>query len=76
MYLLLDNYDSFTYNIYQYLSEITDEEILVFRNDQIDLLRINKMNPSGIIISPGPGRPEDAGISLDVIRKFSGKTPL
>ena len=76
MYLLIDNYDSFTYNIYQYLSEITDEDILVFRNDQIDLLRITKMNPSGIIISPGPGRPEDAGISLDVIRKFSGKTPL
>lgn len=76
MILLLDNYDSFTHNLYQYLQEISDEEVRVIRNDTVSLGDIEKMKPSRIIISPGPGRPEDAGISVAVIKYFAGKLPI
>ncbi len=76
MYLLIDNYDSFTYNVYQYLSEIKPGEIEVYRNDEITLSEIEKLNPDGIIISPGPGRPEENGIIIDCIDKFKGKIPI
>lgn len=76
MYLIIDNYDSFTYNIVQYLSELTTDSIKVVRNDRISIQEIEKMRPSGIIISPGPGRPEDAGISMDVVRTFAGSIPI
>ena len=76
MYLLLDNYDSFTYNVYQYLTEITNDEIRVIRNDKITVDEIAKMNPEGIIISPGPGRPEDAGISVALVQQFADKIPI
>ncbi len=75
MLLLIDNYDSFTYNLYQYLSEL-GEEVKVARNDKITLGEIEKMKPSKIVISPGPGKPEDAGISNDVILKFGERTPI
>ncbi|THB63909.1 MAG: bifunctional anthranilate synthase component II/anthranilate phosphoribosyltransferase [Spirochaetaceae bacterium] len=76
MILLLDNYDSFTHNLYQYLSEITDEEIRVVRNDAITMDRIEELNPARIVISPGPGRPEEAGISVDIIRQWAGRVPI
>ncbi len=76
MYLIIDNYDSFTYNIYQYLSELTEKEIRVVRNDRITIQEIELIKPEGIIISPGPGIPEEAGISVDVIRHFAGKIPI
>lgn len=76
MIALIDNYDSFTFNIYQYLKEITEEDVQVFRNDKISLSELANMNPGQIIISPGPGRPEDAGISLDVVNHFAGKVPI
>jgi anthranilate synthase/aminodeoxychorismate synthase-like glutamine amidotransferase len=75
MILMIDNYDSFTYNLVQYLGEL-GQELKVVRNDEIDLKAIEKMKPSHIVISPGPGRPEDAGISVDVIKKFAGKIPI
>ncbi|MBM3943737.1 MAG: aminodeoxychorismate/anthranilate synthase component II [SAR202 cluster bacterium] len=73
--LLLDNYDSFTYNLYQYLCEL-GAEVEVARNDQITLEDIEAMSPQGIIISPGPCTPREAGISNDVIRHFGPKLPL
>ncbi len=76
MYVLIDNYDSFTYNLFQYLSEITDREIRVFRNDRIDVDGIAALRPAGIVISPGPGRPEDAGVTLAAIRRFAGVVPI
>ncbi len=77
MYVLIDNYDSFTYNLYQYISEITEKEIKVFRNDSINDVRdIEKLKPEAIIISPGPGRPEDAGISVEAIKYFSTRIPV
>ena len=75
MILLIDNYDSFTYNLKQYLLEL-DQSIEVFRNDEIPIDEIKGMNPSHIVISPGPGRPENAGISVDVVKAFSGKIPI
>jgi anthranilate synthase component II len=75
MILLIDNYDSFTYNLYQYLGEV-EKEIVVKRNDEITLAEIEELNPMAIVISPGPGRPEDAGISMDIIRNFYEKVPL
>jgi anthranilate synthase/aminodeoxychorismate synthase-like glutamine amidotransferase len=75
MLLLIDNYDSFTYNLYQYLSEL-GEEVRVARNDKITLEEIEKLRPERIVISPGPGRPEDAGISNEVILKFGEGTPI
>lgn len=75
MILMIDNYDSFTYNLVQYLGEM-GQKLKVVRNDEIDLKTIEKMKPSHIVISPGPGRPEDAGISLDLIKNFAGKVPI
>ena len=75
MLLLIDNYDSFTYNLYQYLSELR-EEVKVVRNDKITLDDIERMAPERIVISPGPGRPEDAGISNEVILRFGERLPI
>jgi anthranilate synthase/aminodeoxychorismate synthase-like glutamine amidotransferase len=75
MLLLIDNYDSFTYNLFQYLSEL-GEEVWVTRNDEVSLDEIAKKAPQHIVISPGPGTPEQAGISNDVIRKFGGSIPI
>ncbi|MBU3911946.1 MAG: aminodeoxychorismate/anthranilate synthase component II [Candidatus Omnitrophica bacterium] len=75
MILMIDNYDSFTYNLVQYISEL-GEKLIVRRNDCVDLEDIKAMAPSHIVISPGPGRPDDAGISKQVIKRFSGKIPL
>jgi anthranilate synthase component 2 len=75
MVLMIDNYDSFTYNLVQYLGEL-GAQVRVFRNDKITVDQIRKLKPSHIVISPGPGRPEDAGISCAVIKEFSGKIPL
>lgn len=73
--LMIDNYDSFTYNLVQYLGELGAESH-VARNDQISIPEIEALNPSRILISPGPCTPQDAGISMDVIRHFAGKVPL
>ena len=75
MLLLIDNYDSFTYNLFQYLSEL-GEEVWVARNDQVSLKEIEARLPQRIVISPGPGTPEHAGISNDVIRYFGAKLPI
>lgn len=75
MILLIDNYDSFTYNIYQYLSEL-GHSVKVVRNDKITIEEIEGLGCSAIIISPGPGTPDDAGISKQVIAHFAGKTPI
>lgn len=75
MLLMIDNFDSFTYNLVQYLGEL-GEEVKVFRNNQITLKKIEKIQPEGIVISPGPGTPRDAGISREVIRYFGGKIPI
>src|SRR5258706_15851896 len=75
MLLLIDNYDSFTYNLYQYLSEL-GEEVIVHRNDKITVEQIEEMRPERIVISPGPGDPSDAGISVEVIRRFGPDIPL
>ncbi|KAF0121083.1 MAG: anthranilate synthase component II, partial [bacterium] len=75
MLLMIDNYDSFTYNLVQYLAEL-GEEVRVFRNDKISLEDIDNLKPQGLTISPGPGRPREAGISLAVIRHFAGKIPI
>ena len=73
--LLIDNYDSFTYNLYQYLGEL-GADVHVVRNDAISVEDIEPLAPDHIIISPGPGNPDDAGISKDVIRRFAGKKPI
>jgi anthranilate synthase/aminodeoxychorismate synthase-like glutamine amidotransferase len=75
MILVIDNYDSFTYNLVQYVGEV-DPQVVVYRNDQITLEQIQQMQPQRIIISPGPGRPEDAGISLNVIKTFAPRIPI
>ena len=75
MLLLIDNYDSFTYNLFQYLSEL-GAEVWVTRNDQVSLEEIERRPPERIVISPGPGTPEEAGISNDVIRRFGAKIPV
>ena len=75
MLLLIDNYDSFTYNLYQYLCEL-GAEVEVFRNDKIGLEDIDSMAPERIVISPGPGTPAEAGISVETIRRFAGRVPL
>lgn len=75
MILMIDNYDSFTYNLVQYLSEL-GQRLVVHRNDKITINDIRKLKPDHIVISPGPGRPKDAGISKEIIRKFSDKTPI
>lgn len=75
MILMIDNYDSFTYNLVQYLGEL-GEKLLVYRNDKITLSEIKSMRPSQIVISPGPGRPKDAGISEEVIKELGDKIPI
>lgn len=75
MILMIDNYDSFTYNLYQYVGEIY-KDIKVVRNDAVTIEGIGKMDLEGIIISPGPGTPEEAGISIEVIKEFSGIVPI
>jgi anthranilate synthase component 2 len=72
---MLDNYDSFTYNLVQYLGEL-GENVKTYRNDQISIAEIEALSPDRIMISPGPGTPNQAGISLDVINHFAGKLPL
>ena len=75
MILVIDNYDSFTYNLVQYLGEL-GARMKVFRNDKITLEKISRERPSRVVISPGPGRPEDAGISVGLIQEFAGKIPI
>jgi len=75
MILMIDNYDSFTYNLVQYLGEL-GKAIKVFRNDKITISKIKKLKPKQIVISPGPGRPENAGISVKVIKEFAGIVPI
>lgn len=75
MILLIDNYDSFSYNLYQLIGQI-DDDIKVFRNDKITLDEISELNPSMIVLSPGPGRPEDAGICIDIVKEFYDKIPI
>ena len=75
MILLIDNYDSFTYNLYQYLC-LSHSDVKVVRNDQLTLEDIASMGVEGIVISPGPGHPKDAGICVELIRHFSAKIPL
>jgi anthranilate synthase component II len=81
MILVIDNYDSFTYNLVQYLGELGQEltvaaDIQVYRNDRITIAEIESLKPDGILISPGPGRPEDAGITLDIIAKLGVNYPI
>jgi anthranilate synthase/aminodeoxychorismate synthase-like glutamine amidotransferase len=75
MLLMIDNYDSFTYNLVQYLGEL-GEDIKVFRNDKITIREIEVMDPEKIVISPGPCTPKEAGISVELIRYFTGKIPI
>jgi para-aminobenzoate synthetase component II len=75
MILVIDNYDSFTFNLVQYLGEL-GQELKVFRNDAVTLAEIAVLAPQHIVISPGPGRPENSGIIMDVIKKFAGKIPI
>jgi para-aminobenzoate synthetase component II len=76
MLLIIDNYDSFTYNLVQYLGEL-GAEMRVFRNDEISIDEIeNDIKPEQILISPGPGTPDDAGITLEVLERFAGKIPI
>lgn len=75
MILVIDNYDSFTYNLVQQMGEM-GAELCVVRNDHTNLAEIRAMNPSHIVISPGPGTPDDGGVSLDVIREFGESTPI
>ncbi|WP_018759450.1 aminodeoxychorismate/anthranilate synthase component II [Paenibacillus terrigena] len=75
MILVIDNYDSFTYNLVQYLGEL-GEEVVVHRNDEIDIAGIEALKPDHILISPGPCTPNEAGISMEVIAYFKGKIPI
>ncbi|MBM3249048.1 MAG: aminodeoxychorismate/anthranilate synthase component II [Candidatus Omnitrophica bacterium] len=75
MVLVIDNYDSFTYNLVQYLAEL-GQDLEVFRNDKISVDSIKALRPKCIVISPGPGRPVDAGVSSRVIKEFAGKIPI
>jgi para-aminobenzoate synthetase component 2 len=75
MFLMIDNYDSFVYNLVRYLEEL-QEQVVVCRNDKLTLEDIERMQPEGIIISPGPKTPEQSGICIDVIRQFSGRIPI
>lgn len=81
MIVVIDNYDSFTYNLVQYLGELGAEiaiadRIEVYRNDRISVEEVRQLQPDGLVISPGPGRPEDAGISLDLIRELGPTLPI
>jgi len=81
MLLVIDNYDSFTYNLVQYLGELLPDfpdlgEVVVYRNDRIDLAEVKQLQPQGIVISPGPGRPESAGVSLAILQNLAESTPI
>jgi len=81
MILVIDNYDSFTYNLVQYIGELLLNyphlgDVVVKRNDEIAIAQIKELNPLGIVISPGPGRPEESGVSLDVIRELGASIPI
>ena len=75
MILIIDNYDSFTYNLVQYFGEL-GANLKIYRNDALSIKDITHMKPAKIVISPGPGRPESAGISVDIIHSFAGKIPI
>jgi len=75
MLLMIDNYDSFTYNLVQYLREL-GEEVEVYRNDKISLAEIEALNPTRLVVSPGPCTPNEAGISVEAIKHFAGKLPI
>ena len=75
MILMIDNYDSFTYNLVHYLAEL-GEEVVVHRNDKIELEDIGKLNPDMLVVSPGPCTPKEAGISVDAIKEFAGRMPI
>lgn len=75
MILLIDNYDSFSYNLYQLIGSV-DPDITVIRNDAMTAEEIGKLNPSAIVLSPGPGKPEDAGVCIDVVKKLGGRIPI
>lgn len=81
MIIVVDNYDSFTYNLVQYLGELASDfpiaqDLRVYRNDKISLIEVKALAPDAIVISPGPGRPEDAGISMELIRELGSSTPI
>jgi anthranilate synthase/aminodeoxychorismate synthase-like glutamine amidotransferase len=75
MVFVLDNYDSFTYNLVQYLGEL-GAEVVVRRNDQVTVTEVERMNPERILVSPGPCTPQEAGISIELIRHFTGRVPI
>jgi len=75
MLLVIDNYDSFTYNLVQYLGEL-GADLLVYRNDAIAVDEVERLAPAGIVVSPGPGAPRDAGISVAVIRRYADRVPI
>ena len=75
MILLIDNYDSFSYNLFQLIGEV-NSDITVFRNDKITIEEISDLNPDAIILSPGPGKPKDAGICVDAVKEFHDKIPI
>ena len=75
MILLIDNYDSFSYNLFQLIGEV-NPDVVVYRNDKITLDEIRSLNPEAIILSPGPGKPENAGICIDVVKEFYDKIPI
>jgi anthranilate synthase component 2 len=76
MILMVDNYDSFTYNIVQYIGELTTEELKVFRNDKITVDEVVRLHPSAVVISPGPCTPKEAGISVELIAKLGSSLPI
>ncbi len=75
MILLIDNYDSFSYNLYQLIGEV-ESDVQVYRNDKITLKEIDELNPEAIILSPGPGRPENAGICISLVQEFHERIPI
>ena len=75
MLLMIDNYDSFTYNVVQYLGEL-GADVKVIRNDEMTVAEIEALNPERIVVSPGPCTPNEAGVSIDVIKHFAGKLPV
>lgn len=76
MVLLIDNYDSFSYNLVQLVGELSNGDVMVVRNDEYTIEQIRELNPSHIILSPGPGKPKDAGICEDVVRELKGEYPI
>lgn len=75
MIIVIDNYDSFTYNLVQYLGEL-GAEVVVRRNDAVTVREVERLAPAGVLISPGPGRPEEAGVSLDIVERLGGRIPI